>query len=399
MFNARVLDLRSREEIRREMKKIGVTSVGVQIMLKKADSRLVKIEGVGTKEANIIKQEMLSAGGDAATEKGTLDFSVEESDLILMGTASQYEKLLSKLRIQPFKCKDIAAEIEEVLENYEKRDLVLKLPKKEIPLDRTLVMGVLNVTPDSFSDGGKFLEPDAAINHGEEMAKQGADIIDIGGESTRPYSDPVSLDEELKRVRPVVEELLQRIDVPISIDTMHPEVVKEIVEMGAQMVNDVSGLRDEQMISTIAELDVPVVIMHMLGEPKTMQEKPEYKDVMGGICRYLRNQVDAAVRGGISREKIIVDPGIGFGKTIEHNLEIIRRLGELRSMGLPILIGTSRKSFIGKILDVDETERLEGSLAAMVSSIQNGANIVRVHDVEESVRVARIADAIAHGSE
>ena len=399
MFNARVLDLRSREEIRREMKKIGVTSVGVQIMLKKADSRLVKIEGVGTKEANIIKQEMLSAGGDAATEKGTLDFSVEESDLILMGTASQYEKLLSKLRIQPFKCKDIAAEIEEVLENYEKRDLVLKLPKKEIPLDRTLVMGVLNVTPDSFSDGGKFLEPDAAINHGEEMAKQGADIIDIGGESTRPYSDPVSLDEELKRVRPVVEELLQRIDVPISIDTMHPEVVKEIVEMGAQMVNDVSGLRDEQMISTIAELDVPVVIMHMLGEPKTTQEKPEYKDVMGGICRYLRNQVDAAVRGGISREKIIVDPGIGFGKTIEHNLEIIRRLGELRSMGLPILIGTSRKSFIGKILDVDETERLEGSLAAMVSSIQNGANIVRVHDVEESVRVARIADAIAHGSE
>ncbi|MFQ5885530.1 MAG: dihydropteroate synthase, partial [Thermoplasmata archaeon] len=369
MFNARVLDLRSREEIRTEMKKIGVTSAGVQIMLKKSDSRLIKVEGVGTKEANIIKQEMLAAGGDAATEKGTLDFSVEESDLILMGTASQYEKLLSKLKIQPFKCKQIAAEIEEVLENYEKRDFVLKLPKKEIPLDRTLVMGVLNVTPDSFSDGGKFLELDIAINHGEEMAKQGAGIIDIGGESTRPFSDPVSVEEELRRVRPVVEELLQRIDVPISIDTMHPEVAKEIVEMGAQIVNDVSGLRDEEMISTVAELDVPVVIMHMLGEPKTMQEKPEYKDVMGDICRYLRNQVDAAVRGGISREKIIVDPGIGFGKTIEHNLEIIRRLGEMRSLGLPILIGTSRKSFIGKILDVDETERLEGSLAAMVSSI------------------------------
>ncbi|UCD91841.1 MAG: dihydropteroate synthase [Methanobacteriota archaeon] len=394
MFNARVLDLRSREEIKQEMKKIGATAPGIQIMLKKADSRLVKVEGVGTKEANIIKQEMLSAGGDAATDKGTLDHSVEESDLILMGTTSQYEKLLSKLNIQPFQCKQIAAEVEEVLENFEKRDFVLKLPKKKIPLDRTLVMGVLNVTPDSFSDGGKFLEPDTAINHGEEMAKQGADIIDIGGESTRPYSDPVSQEEELKRVRPVVEELLQRIDVPISIDTMHPEVAKEIVEMGAQMVNDVSGLRDEQMMSTVAELDVPVVIMHMLGEPKTMQEKPEYKDVMGDICRYLRNQVDAAVKGGISREKIIVDPGIGFGKTVEHNLEIVRRLGEMRSLGFPILIGASRKSFIGKILDADETERMEGSLAAMVSSIQNGANIVRVHDVKESVRAVKIADAV-----
>lgn len=394
MFNARVLELRSREEIGQEMKKIGVTSAGIQIMLKKADSQLVKIEGVGTKEANIIKQEMLSAGGDAATEKGTLDFSVEESDLILMGTTSQYEKLLSKLKIQPFKCKQIATEVEEVLENYEKRDFVLKLPNKEIPLDRTLVMGVLNVTPDSFSDGGKFLEPDAAVNHGEEMAKQGADIVDIGGESTRPLSDPVSVDEELRRVRPVVEELLQRIEVPISIDTTHPEVAKEIVGLGAQMVNDVSGLRDEHMISTVAELNVPVVIMHMLGTPKTMQERPEYRDVMGEICRYLRTQVASAVEGGVSKEKIVVDPGIGFGKTVEHNLEIIRRLGELRSLGLPILIGTSRKSFIGKILDADETERLEGSLAAMASSILNGANIVRVHDVKESIRAVKIADAV-----
>ncbi len=398
MFNARVLDVRSRGDIKSEMRKVGSTSAGVNIMWRKADMRLIKLENVGTKEVNIIKQELLSAGGDAATHKGTLDHSVEESDLILMATTSQYEKLVSKLNIQPFKCKEIAAEIEEVLENFDRRDLVLRFPKGDVALDRTLVMGVLNVTPDSFSDGGKFFEPEVAIDHGVEMAEQGADMIDVGGESTRPYSDPVPPEEELKRVRPVVEELLQRIDVPISIDTRRPNVAREMVELGAQMVNDVSGLRDEEMISTVADLNVPVVIMHMLGTPRTMQEKPEYKDVMGEICAYLRGQVENAVSGGIRRENIIVDPGIGFGKTVEHNLEIIRRLGELRSLGLPVLIGTSRKSFIGKILNADETQRTEGSLAAMVSSLLNGANIVRVHDVHQSVKAVRVMDSVISGT-
>lgn len=398
MFNARVLDVRSVDEIKKDMKKVGSTSAGINIMARKADMRLIKLENVGTKEVNIIKQELLSAGGDAATHWGTLDHSVQKSDLILMATMSQYEKLVSKLNIQPFKCKKIAAEIEEVLENFDRRDFVLRFPKGDVTLERTLVMGVLNVTPDSFSDGGKFYEPEVAIEHGVEMAKQGADIIDIGGESTRPYSDSVSPEEELKRVKPVVEELLQRIDVPISIDTRRPHVARELVEMGAQMVNDVSGLRDDEMVSTVADLNVPVVMMHMLRTPKTMQEKPEYKDVMGEICAYLRDQVKNAVKGGVRKENIIVDPGIGFGKTVEHNLKIIRRLGELRSLGHPILIGTSRKSFIGKILDADETQRIEGSLAAMASSILNGANIVRVHDVRESVRAAKVADKILSGS-
>lgn len=396
MFNARVLDVRNVDDIRKDMKKVGSTAAGINIMARKADMRLIKLENVGTKEVNIIKQELLSAGGDAATHKGTLDHSVDESDLILMATMSQYEKLVAKLNIQPFKCKKIAAEIEEVLGNFDRRDFVLRFPKGDVTLDRTLVMGVLNVTPDSFSDGGKFFEPEVAIGHGVEMAKQGADIIDIGGESTRPFSDPVPPEEELKRVKPVVEELLQRIDIPISIDTRRPDIAREIVEMGAQMVNDVSGLRDEEMVSTIADLNVPVVIMHMLGTPKTMQEKPEYKDVVGEICAYLRGQVENAVKGGVQKENIIVDPGIGFGKTVEHNLEIIRRLGELRSLGLPTLIGTSRKSFIGKILDADESQRIEGSLAAMVSSILNGANIVRVHDVKESTKATRIVDSILH---
>jgi dihydropteroate synthase len=394
MFNPRVLDVRSRDDIKREMKKVGSTGAGVRIMSRKADQRLIKLETVGIKEANIIKQEMLSAGGDAVTHKGTLDHSVGESDLILLGTIRQYEKLVSKLKIQPFTCKDIAAEIEEVLENYDRRDFVLKFPKKEVSLDRTLVMGILNVTPDSFSDGGEYFDADAAINHGVEMAKQGADIIDVGGESTRPGSDPVSPEEELKRVRPVVEGLLQKVDVPISIDTRRPSVAREIVGLGAQMVNDVSGLRDPEMVSTVAELNVPVVVMHMLGTPKTMQEKPEYKDVMGEIIGYLRNQIDSAVTGGIQRENIIIDPGIGFGKTVDHNLEIVRRLGEMRSLGLPIMVGASRKSFIGKILDSEVDDRLEGSLAALVSSVLGGANIVRVHDVKESVKASRMADKV-----
>jgi dihydropteroate synthase len=398
MFNARVLDVRSRDDIKREMKKVGSTGAGVRIMSRKADQRLIKLENVGIKEANIIKQEMLSAGGDAVTHKGTLDHSVGESDLILLGTIRQYEKLASKLKIQPFTCKDICAEIEEVLENYDKRDFVLKFPKNVVPLDRTLVMGILNVTPDSFSDGGEFLDADAAIDRGVEMAKQGADIIDIGGESTRPKSDPVPPDEELRRVRPVVEGLLQKIEIPISIDTRRPSVAREIIGLGAQMVNDVSGLRDPEMVSTVAELNVPVVIMHMLGTPKTMQEKPEYEDVMGEIMGYLRNQIDNAVKGGIQRENIIVDPGIGFGKTVDHNLEIIRRLGEMRSLGLPILVGTSRKSFIGKLLDSEVADRVEGSLASLVASVLNGANIVRVHDVMESIRAVRIADEVVSGS-
>ncbi len=397
MFNARVLDIRSRDEIKGEMRKVGSTSAGIKIMSRKADQRLIKLENVGTKEANIIKQEMLSAGGDAVTHKGTLDHSVGESDLILLGTIHQYEKLIYKLKIQPFTCKDIAAQVEEVLENYDKRDFMLKFPKKEIALDRTLVMGVLNVTPDSFSDGGEFFDAEVAIAHGVDMAEQGADIIDVGGESTRPRSDPVSPEEELKRVRPVVEGLLQKVDVPISIDTRRPIVAKEIIELGAQMVNDVSGLRDPEMVSTVANLNVPVVVMHMLGTPKTMQEKPEYKDVMGEIIGYLRDQIENVVKGGIQKENIIVDPGIGFGKTIDHNLEIIRRLGEMRSLGLPILVGASRKSFIGKILDSEVVDRLEGSLATLVSSVLNGANIARVHDVGESVRAVKIADSIISG--
>ena len=260
---------------------------------------------------------------------------------------------------------------------------------------RTHLMGVLNVTPDSFSDGGRFFKLDEAIKQGVSLAEEGADIIDVGGESTRPGSEPVSLEEELRRVIPVIEELAKRTDVPISIDTYKSKVVKEALDSGAQMVNDISALRfDPEMKNVVTYYRIPVALMHIKGTPKNMQENPFYENVVEKIKDYLKESIKLAKDAGIDEDKIIIDPGIGFGKNLEDNLKIIRNLKEFTDLGRPLLIGVSRKSFIGKILDLPVKERLEGSLAALAVSIMNGANILRVHDVKESKRVARLVDAI-----
>jgi dihydropteroate synthase len=260
---------------------------------------------------------------------------------------------------------------------------------------RTHLMGILNVTPDSFSDGGKFFKPEEAIRQGMRLAQEGADIIDVGGESTRPGSEPVSLEEELRRVIPVIRELAKGTDTPISIDTYKSRVAKEALDSGASMVNDISALRfDPEMKKTLAEYKVPVVLMHIKGTPKNMQDNPQYQNVLEEIKAYLEDSIRMAEEAGISENKIIVDPGIGFGKTVEDNLKILKNLKEFASMGKPILMGVSRKSFIGKTLDLPADQRLEGSLAALAVSIINGANILRVHDVKESKRVARLVDSI-----
>ncbi len=260
---------------------------------------------------------------------------------------------------------------------------------------RTHIMGALNVTPDSFSDGGKFFRLEDAIRQGMKMAEEGADIIDVGGESTRPGSDPVPLEEELSRVIPVIESLSQKTDVPISIDTYKAEVAKQALDAGAQMINDISALRfDPEMKQVASEFKVPINLMHIKGTPKNMQKNPWYEDVIGEITEYLKQSVQIAQKAGIEKEKITIDPGIGFGKRLEDNLNILKNLKKLSILGCPILIGCSRKSFIGKILDVPVEERLEGSLAALAVAIMNGANIVRVHDVKESRRVAMLVDAV-----
>jgi len=264
-------------------------------------------------------------------------------------------------------------------------------PKRE-----TLVMGIVNVTPDSFSDGGKFFSPEVAISHASKLIAQGADIIDIGGESTRPGAELVSETEELKRVIPVIEKV--RIDNPtilISIDTTKASVAKYAVEAGADIINDVSGLSfDNNMTGTVESLNVPIVIMHMKGNPQNMQSNPKYKDIINEILDFFKVKIKIAIQSGINRSMIILDPGIGFGKTVDHNFELLSRLNEFNVLELPIMIGPSRKSFIGITLDLPPEDRVEGTAAAVSAGVMNGASIVRVHDVKSMKRVVRIIEKV-----
>jgi dihydropteroate synthase len=262
--------------------------------------------------------------------------------------------------------------------------------------ERTLVMGILNVTPDSFSDAGKFFTDRAAIDRGAEMAEQGADIVDVGGESTRPGSDPVAADEELRRVMPVIEQLAKHIPaVPISIDTRKTEVAAAALGAGATIVNDVSAGSDPAMFELARDHGAGIVLMHMKGDPKTMQESPIYDNVVAEVHEYLRERIEAAEFAGIEPERIVVDPGIGFGKDLDHNLELIYRIDAFLDLGRPVLVGPSRKRFIGTLLDLPEDERVEGTAAAVAWMVACGAQVVRVHDVKEIVRVVRVIDAIA----
>ena len=260
---------------------------------------------------------------------------------------------------------------------------------------RALVMGILNVTPDSFADGGLFLETDAAVAHADEMVAEGADLIDVGGESTRPGADPVPVEEQLARVIPVVSRLGPRLNVPISIDTTSAEVARQALDAGAQIVNDVSAMRaDADMAALVAERGTPVVLMHMLGRPRTMQQNPTYDDVVAEVVRFLQDRILAAVVAGVRREQIVVDPGFGFGKTLSHNLELLRCLDEFEVLDRPVLVGTSRKSMLGQILDVEAPERVYGTAATLAAAVERGAAIVRVHDVRPALHVVKVMAAI-----
>ena len=267
-----------------------------------------------------------------------------------------------------------------------------------MPRDRAhpLVMGVLNVTPDSFSDGGRYLRTDAAIRRAEQLAAEGADLIDLGGESTRPGSRSVSVEEELRRVIPVIRGLAGRVRVPMSIDTSKAEVAHRALEAGAVMVNDVTALRgDPRMAAVVARARVPVILMHMRGTPRTMQCAPRYHDVVAEVRTFLTDARRRAEQAGIAREHILLDPGLGFGKTVAHNLRLLQHLDTLVALGQPIVIGPSRKSFIGRVLDVEVDERLAGTLACVAMAAQHQAHIVRVHDVKATVQFLRMWRAIA----
>ena len=379
------------------LKEIGVDPYGIQAMVPKMYTLNVIVRGIACKVANIIKQEMLSIGGDVAVSRGTVDCSIDKTDAVIIGTAKQVRRFAEKISVQPFGLKRFSDDLQILLRNIEQRDFILETPERTMSLgERTAIMGIINMTPDSFSDGSRFNNLEEAVACAEQMEEEGADIIDIGGESTRPGADPVSAKEELARVIPLIKKLKRRVRIPLSIDTTKAEVAGRAIDEGAEIVNDISAMQfDAEMASVVARSGVPVVLMHMRGTPKTMQEGDlTYLSLIDTIIDFLQNRIQAARTAGIHEEKIIVDPGFGFGKTMEHNLQLLRHLDELKTLGRPILVGTSRKKFIGRVTGGGPKERLDGTAATVAASIKNGAHIVRVHDVKFMKNVARMTDVI-----
>lgn len=271
---------------------------------------------------------------------------------------------------------------------------VLKCVGRELDLANTAVMGILNITPDSFSDGGIFMAPDKAVDRAVDMARQGAAIIDIGGESTRPGAEAVDAQQEMDRVLPIVEAVVAGVDIPVSIDTSKPEVMTAAVVAGAGFINDVFALQQDGALQAASDCNVPVCLMHMLGKPRTMQENPKYNDVVADVNVFLEQRIVAALEAGIERANIIIDPGFGFGKSLQHNMELLNNLGKFKKLGVPVLAGLSRKSMIGKALGLPVEQRLHTSVALALIAAQNGASIVRVHDVTPTVQALQIWQAV-----
>jgi dihydropteroate synthase len=400
----RILDIDSFGDLRKVMQELKVDPYGIRIMAPKAIAHLLRINSVSNIVANILKQEMLSLGGDVAIAKDALTGKVKKTDCLIIGNLSQFNRLGEKLKRQPFGLSKIATELNSAINNYQKHKFLLKLGKYKLNLGmRPYIMGIINLTPDSFSGDGLYSKFQFAsfksqvnniIEYAQELVKEGADILDIGGESSRPGARPVSLKEEIRRTIPIIRLLAKKVRVPISIDTYKPEVAKEALYAGAAMVNDISGLRNIKLAKLIAKTKSALIIMHMKGRPLTMQKTIHYQSLLDDIITSLNTSINIALDCGIYQDKIIIDPGIGFGKTLKHNLEILKNLKEFKILGKPILIGTSRKSFIGKILKLEPKERIMGTVSSSILAVQNGANIVRVHDVKEVKQALMVNGAI-----
>ncbi|MDP3786893.1 MAG: dihydropteroate synthase [Candidatus Omnitrophota bacterium] len=395
-MNLRLLELKDIDEIADELRALKVHPGGIGIMAPKALSRVIKIKGLDSVALNILKQDMLSIGGDCAVSWDAFIKRTKNAEGIIIGTIAQIDQLCEKLERQPLGLSELGKKLRLLEDNLNKRDFILSAGRYKLKLGaRTHIMGILNVTPDSFSDGGLYTDREEAVRRAIEMESQGADIIDVGGESTRPGARTVSAEEECERVVPLIRVLAKKIKVPISVDTSKLSVARKALDCGAVIVNDISGLKKEPKIARLVKKHkAAIVLTHMKGTPRTMQKNPKYKSLVCDITEGLRRSISIAKDAGISDNSIIIDPGIGFGKTVEHNLEILKRLREFKSLGYPILVGTSRKSFIGKVLAAEAQERLFGTAASVAVAIQNGVNILRIHDVDQMRQVARLTDAI-----
>jgi dihydropteroate synthase len=393
----KIIKINNLEESVAIFQKIGVDPYGIEAMTRKTLNLNILLRDKSCKVANIIKQEMLSIGGDAAVARGSVACSIPSTDILIMGTIKQISALIKKIEKQPFGLSLIAHDVSELIKNSGKNQYILKTSKREIILGKkTIVMGILNVTPDSFSDGGLFYNTKTAVDRALQMIDEGADIIDIGGESSRPGAQSVDSKTELTRVIPIIEKLVKKTKTPISIDTTKAKVARLALAAGAEIVNDISALNgDKKIAGIVRDAGAAIVLMHMRGNPQSMQkDNLVYNDLMGEIISYLKTCSEKAIKASIDKKSLVIDPGIGFGKTAEDNYRIIKNLAELKGLGLPIMIGPSRKSFIGKVIGGEPHERIEGTSAAVTAAIINGAQIVRVHDVAIMKKVCAITDAI-----
>ncbi|MBN2190804.1 MAG: dihydropteroate synthase [Candidatus Aureabacteria bacterium] len=377
-----------------ELRKIEVDPAGVSRMKEKGVMALLKISSVRNPSANIIKQAMLSLGGDAAISKWALMRPGEHSDIVLIGTLAQIKKLPEKLQKQDyFGLPRIAGLIRERISEKCPEAREFRFGRKKITFEKgPAVMGVLNVTPDSFYDGGRYFSVEAAVAHALKLAAEGADILDIGGESTRPGSKAVSPNEEISRIIPVIKKVRQRVAIPISVDTRRYKVAAAALKAGASIINDVSAMTfDKRMASLAAQSGAGCIIMHMKGRPETMQVNPSYSDTVGEIAEFLHLRASALAQAGVKKSCISVDPGIGFGKTVKDNYAILNHIDEIAALGYPVTLGLSRKSFIGRVTGESAGFRLPGSIAAEAVAVFLGANIIRAHDVAETRQAVKIA--------
>ncbi|OFW55795.1 MAG: dihydropteroate synthase [Actinobacteria bacterium RBG_16_64_13] len=386
--------LRDLAGARAALERARVSSAGVAIMHNKALFRVVRVSGLDVRAASILKQEMLARGGEVAVSREVYEWRGDDADCLIMGTMTQFELLLPKLRLQPFGLRALAGSLEAALANYGN-----SRPACHPGITLTgepLMMGILNVTPDSFSDGGLHSGLEAAVRSGLEMADEGAAFIDVGGESTRPGADTVSAEDELLRVLPVVKALAPSLPGRVSVDTYKARVAAEALAAGAFMINDISALRMEpEMVAVVRDAGCPLVLMHMLGEPKTMQQDPVYEDVVKELYTFFVERLNWAVDNGLKEENLLIDPGLGFGKTTVHNLEILQGLDAFRSLGRPVLVGASRKRFLGEILGIDDAQGRDAATAATtVIATAAGAHMVRVHRVGLNRDAARVAWAV-----
>ncbi len=403
----KVISLKARtiKEVSKSMQAIGVDPRGIKIMAPKGVFYLCKVEGISSVAANIIKQHLLSLGSDAAISRDALVKNIKTS-LVVFGTFHQIKKLADKLKGQPFELSELAFELKSFLKSSREKSYLFRARGRVLRIAKPVLCGIINVTTDSFSGDG-LLNPakynssktiNLALKRVENMIRGGARIIDIGGESTRPYSKPVRDREELKRVVPVISAVRKKFpNIFISVDTSKYKIAKEAVNSGVDIINDITALEASPKTALlIAKYKLGCILMHMKGNPKTMQVKPEYDDLMGDILEFLGSRVEFCQKRGISKEQLMVDPGIGFGKTVSDNFKILNRARDLKTLGVPVFLGVSRKSFIGKSLNANIEGRLIGTVAAIVCGYLNGVDVFRVHDVKEAQQALKIAYEVAN---